>query len=53
MEHREEDRFGRVLEQPIEQVEGRLRASLADRVGERPDRARDRLRDERPDVVGA
>ena len=52
MQDREQDRLGGRLEEPLEELERRLDAPLADGIGERPDRARDGLGDERADVVG-
>ena len=52
MEDREEDRLRRGLEESIEPAERGLGAPFADGVGERPDRRRDGLGDERADVVG-
>ena len=51
MEDGQEHRLRGRLHQPVERFERLLQAALTDRIGEGPDRARDRLRDERPDVV--
>ena len=53
MEDREQDRLGRRLGEPVEQLRRAGDVAPADRVGERPDRAGDRLGDERLDVLGS
>ncbi len=51
VQHSEQDRLRRDVDQVVERLHRRLDPSLADGVGQRPDGARRRLGDERPDVV--